>query len=91
MLCLLLVLVFCCAARNRLVCRQRNRPILPLVKSGKLVRKALKEAREAFKTLIASTKPATDQVSISFNGNWFRIRTLQSMRFELTQKKRGVV
>ena len=54
--------VFCCAARNRLVCRQRNRPILPLITSGKLGKKALKEAREAIKTLIASTKPPSEQV-----------------------------
>ncbi|XP_068720916.1 lipopolysaccharide-responsive and beige-like anchor protein [Montipora capricornis] len=54
-------LVFCCAARNRLVCRQRNRPILPQITSGKLGKKALKEARQAIKTLIASTKPPSEQ------------------------------
>ena len=59
---LFLCAVFCCAARNRLVCRQRNRPILPLITSGKLGKKALKEAREAIKTLIASTKPPSEQV-----------------------------
>nr|XP_058950691.1 neurobeachin-like [Pocillopora verrucosa] len=54
-------LVFCCAARNRLVCRQRNRPILPVITSAKLGKKALKEARQAIKTLIASTKPPSEQ------------------------------
>lgn len=62
LLCLFVCAVFCCAARNRLVCRQRNRPILPLITSGKLGKKALKEAREAIKTLIASTKPPSEQV-----------------------------
>ena len=58
--------MFCCAARNRLVCRQRNRPILPLMTSGKLGKKALKEARQAIKTLIASTKPPSEQVCNCF-------------------------
>ena len=56
--------MFCCAARNRLVCRQRNRPILPLITSGKMGKKALKEARQAIKTLIASTKPPSEQVRV---------------------------
>ncbi|XP_048589684.1 neurobeachin-like isoform X3 [Nematostella vectensis] len=54
-------LVFCCAARNRLVCRQRNRPVFPLTKDGKVTRKSLKETREAIKALIASTEPPTDK------------------------------
>ena len=51
-------LVFCGAARNRVVCRQRERPN----KSGHLHPKTLKETQDAIKTLIASTKPATEEV-----------------------------
>ena len=50
--------VFCGAARNRVVCRQRERPS----KSGHLHPKTLKETQDAIKTLIASTKPATEEV-----------------------------
>ncbi|XP_066920240.1 lipopolysaccharide-responsive and beige-like anchor protein, partial [Clytia hemisphaerica] len=53
-------LVFCGAARNRVVCRQRERPS----KSGHLHPKTLKETQEAIKTLIASTKPPTEEVSV---------------------------
>lgn len=59
-------LVFCSAARNRVVCRQRE----PLHWSSSVQRQAvpknIKETEDAIKTLIASTKPATNEVSIFF-------------------------
>jgi len=54
--------VFCGAARNRVVCRQRERPS----KTGHLHPKTLKETQQAIKTLIASTKPATEEVCLMY-------------------------
>ena len=53
--------MFCGAARNRVVCRQREKPLTGI---GNMHPKTLKETQEAIKTLIASTKPPTDEVSI---------------------------
>eukprot|EP00795_Rhopilema_esculentum_P000600 gene600-10293_t len=54
-------LVFCSAARNRVVCRQRE----PLHWSSgmhkQVMPKSMKETEDAIKTLIASTKPATKE------------------------------
>lgn len=54
--------MFCGAARNRVVCRQRERPST----AGHIHPKTLKETQKAIKTLIASTKPATEEVGRLF-------------------------
>lgn len=57
--CFISILVFCGSARNRVVCRQRERPSAGV---GHIHPKTLKETQEAIKTLIASTKPPTEEV-----------------------------
>lgn len=66
-------LVFCGAARNRVVCRQRERPSTV----GHIHPKTLKETQEAIKTLIASTKPATEEVS------YYNVIDLLNVSFKL--------
>ena len=58
------IVVFCGASRNRVVCRQRERPATG---PGHIHPKTLRETQQAIKTLIASTKPPTDEVRVITN------------------------
>eukprot|EP00794_Sanderia_malayensis_P007274 gene7274-8085_t len=54
-------LVFCSAARNRVVCRQREVPSSMLTAHKHLAPRNMKETDDVIRTLIASTKPATNE------------------------------